>query len=453
MPRVSVPWGRDELGFSLPEHWAVAQVASPSLKPAPANWPRRLAVALTQPVAGEPLGRILAARTHARVALIVEDVTRHSPLPEILRVLMREVRHARIRDEQIEVVFATGMHAPMTRDQARQKLGPAMDGVRWRCNPWHDRTAYEYLGQADRVPVWLDRGVAQADVRILITSVSPHLQAGFGGGYKMYVPGCAPLETIRALHRLGLERTARQPAGPHAAGNAMRRAIDAAGKLVDSAGGRSFAVQYLLDEHDRPTSLAVGDVVPTHRMLRKQCSVACGVVTAETADVVITNAHPRDFDLWQCLKCIPNTHRAARPNGVIICLARCEAGLYGMRVPPWPLGPVWTRRLLRLFGPEAFSGLLMRLLPSLAGEAAFFVRLAARALCRNPILMVSPALHAAGAGFPGLHVLADPADAVAAADRLLPEGPRRVIIFPSGGVTFPIPTPTPAAKGRPGRQP
>ncbi len=452
MPKVSVPWGHDEFDISLPDHWTVEQVASPSLRPAPANWPRRLAVALSQPVAGEPLGRILAARQHGRVALIVEDVTRHSPIPEILQVVMREVRHARIGDDRVEVVFATGMHPPMTPEQARQKLGPEMDGVRRRSNPWQDRGAYEYLGQADRVPVWLDRGVVRADVRILIGSVSPHLQAGFGGGYKMYAPGCGHLETIRALHRLGPERRARQLVGLGAGENPMRAAIDAAGGMVDSAGGRTFAIQYLLDERDRPTSIAVGEVIPAHQMLLKQCSVACGIVTAGTADVLITNAHPRDFDLWQCFKCIPNTLWAARPNGVILCLARCEAGLYGMRVPPWPLSPAWTRRLLRLLGPETLTGLLTRLMPSLAGDAAFFVRLAAQTLCRNPILMVSPALHASGGSFPGLAVLASVADAVAAADRLLPERSRRVVVFPAGGVTFPIPAPHPTAKGRSSKQ-
>jgi len=444
MPKLSVPWGHDELEISLPESWTVEQVASASLKPAPADWPRRLARALSHPTAGEPLGKILAARRGGRVVFVVEDVTRHSPVAEVLEILMREARHARIADEQIEVVFATGMHPAMNADQAREKLGPAMDGIRWRSNAWDDRSGYVYLGQAGKVPVWIDRGLADADVRIMIASVSPHLQAGFGGGYKMYAPGCAHIETVRALHRLGLGRRARQLVGVDSARNPMRSAIDTAGGLVDARHGRSFAVQLLLDERDRPTSLAVGDVMPTHRMLVKQCSVACGIVTPGSADVLITNAHPRDFDLWQCFKCIPNTLWAARPNGVILCLGRCEAGFYGMPVPPWPLSPAWTRRLFRLLGPEALSSLLTRLVPSLAGDAAFFVRLATQTLCRNPVLMVSPALHASGGTFPGLEILPSVADAVALADRLLPAGSRRVVVFPAGGATFPIPAPAPA---------
>jgi len=439
MPDLSVPWGHEEFRFSLPEAWQVEQVASPSLRPAPGDWEDRLALALSQPVAGEPLARLLAARPHGRIVLVVEDLTRQTPLAGVLDVVMREMRHARIRDEQVEIVFATGMHPPVTPEQAREKLGPAVEGIRWRSNPWSDRSAHVSLGHVDKVPVLVDRAVASADLRVVISSVSPHLQAGFGGGYKMIFPGCSHLETIRALHRLGLGRSMRQLVGLPRSANAMRSAIDAAGEKLDAAGGKTFAVHFLLDEKDLPTSAAAGDVLPSHRMIRKQCSVACGIVTPAQADVLITNAHPRDFDLWQCFKSIPNTLWAARPNGVIICLARCEAGMYGMHVPHWPLGPTWTRRLFRMVGPEAISSLLGRLMPSLAGDAAFFVRLATQTLVRNPVLMVSPALHASGATFPGLRILASMDAAVAEAERLLPPGSRRVVVFPAGGTTFPIP--------------
>ena len=447
MPELSVPWGHDKLDVSLPSTWKVAQVASPALRRAASDWTQRLAMALTQPAAGLALGKLLAARRVGRVAVVVEDVTRHSPLPEILEVVMREVRHAGVSGDRIEIVFATGMHPPVTDEQAEQKLGPAVAGIRRRSNPWGDRSAYKYVGEACRIPVWVDRGVAEADVRILISSVSPHLQAGFGGGYKMLLPGCSSLATIRGLHRQGIGRRGGQLVGMSTRNNPMRVAIDAGGQLADEAGGKTFAVQYLLDESDRPASIAAGEVLPTHRMLAKQCAVSCGVVTPAPADVVITNAHPRDFDLWQCFKCIPNTMWAARPNGVIICLARCEAGLYGMKIPPWPLSPAWTRRLLRLVGPEALSSLLTRLSPGLGGDAGFFVRLGAQTLCRNPILMVSPALYASGGSFPGLKVLASLEQAVERADRILPDGPRRVIVFPAGGITFPIPGPPAVAAG------
>jgi nickel-dependent lactate racemase len=448
MPNVSVPWGRDELSFTLPDHWEIQQVARPSFPTSPEDWRDRLAVSLHHPGTGRSLDKLLTARRGGKIVLVVEDATRHSPLPEILEVVLREIRHARVDDSRLEVFFATGMHPPMTVEQARAKLGDELTGLAWRSNPWHDEKAYVRLGRTGGLDVAVDRRVAEADLRIIISSVAPHLQAGFGGGYKMLFPGAAHIETIRGLHRLGIERAPRQLVGLDAEHNPMRQAVDAAGEMVEAHGGKSYAVQYLLDEAGEPAFVATGEVLPTHRMVAKQCSVACGILTPGAADVLVVNSHPLDYDLWQCFKCIPNTRWAVRPNGVIICLARCEGLMRGMDVPKkWPLSPAWMRRIVRLLGADALASLITRSVPRLAGDAGFFVRLGLQTLHRNPLLMVSPALHEAGAKFPGIAVLGSVAEAVDLAEDLLRNGQRRVALFPAGGVTFPIP-PAPPPKRR-----
>ena len=444
MPDISVPWGGEELSIRLPQHWKIQQVAKPQLRPAPEDWADRLAVALSRPGTGLPLAKLLAARRTGRIELIVEDITRRSPLPAILAVVLREIRHAGIKDDQIELFFATGMHHPMTQQQVAERLGDVVGGITWRCNPWQNKSAYLGLGRIDKANVWIDRRVAEADLRIILSAVAPHLQAGFGGGYKMLLPGCAHLETIGALHRLGVSRRPRQLVGTEPWNNPMRRAIDAAGELIDKAHGTTFAVQYLLDEAHLPTFIAAGQPIPTHHMVAKQCAVACGIVIESPADVLIVNAHPLDFDLWQSFKCIANTRWAVRPGGLIICLARCQVGLGGMNVPRWPLSPRWTRRVLRWLGPEALGSMLMRLVPQLAGDAAFFVRMALQTLDRNPLLMASPTLYEAAGKFPGIELFREAQEAIEAADRLLGPAQQRVVVFPSGGTTFPVPRRAPA---------
>jgi len=444
MPDISVPWGGEELPIPLPGHWKIQQIAKPELRPAEENWTERLAVAISQPGTGLPLAKLLAARRSGRIELIVEDITRQSPLPAILDVVMREIRHAGIRDEQIEIFFATGMHHPITAERAAQKLGEAVKGISWRCNPWHNKSAYVSLGRIEKMEVWIDRRVAEADLRIVVSSVNPHLQAGFGGGYKMLFPGCAHLETIGALHRLGAHRSPRQLVGTEPESNPMRRAIDARGQLVDQAHGTTFTVQYLLDDAHLPTFIAAGQPIPTHRMVAKQCAVSCGIVIEGPADVLIVNAHPLDFDLWQSFKCIANTRWAVRPGGAIICLTRCEVGLGGMKVPRWPLGPRWTRRVLSWMGPEALSSLVTRLVPRLAGDAAFFVRMALQTLHRNPVFVASPALYQTAGKFPGIDLYGEAQEAIAAADRMLGQAQQRVIVFPSGGMSYPVPARAPA---------
>lgn len=100
-------------------------------------------------------------------------------------------------------------------------------------------------------------------------------------------------------------------------------------------------------------------------MLAKQCAAACGVVMDTTADVVIANAYPRDYDLWQSFKSIPNTAAAARPNGVIIVLAACPVG---SNMPPisWPLSPNWTRKLIKTFGAGNLISLANRFVKTIS---------------------------------------------------------------------------------------
>ncbi len=438
MPDVSVPWGSDELKFSLPEQWELQQIASPQLCPAPADWGQRLAIALNQPTEGLPLQQELIRCRNGRIVLIVEDITRHSPLPQILQIVLREIDHAGISRDQIEIVFAAGMHVPMTDQQVAEKLGDSAQGISWRANPWTEPKKYTTIGKVGKLQVAIDSLVASADLRIIISSVSPHLQAGFGGGYKMLIPGCASLETIRYLHRLALGPKARQLVGTSPDKNEMRATIEKAGRLIDNNYGTSFAVQYLLDDKDLPTNIAVGEPGIVQQMLTKQCSVACGVITSTPADVVIANAHPRDYDLWQSFKAIANTCWSARPNGVIICTTMCQSGTEGMTIPPWPISPIWTRRLVRLLGAEALSSTLSRFVPSLAGDAAFFVRMGLQVLHRCHLFIVSPAVAAMGKPFPGLRVFATTDEAIAAAQEILGPGRQRVIVFPAGGTTFPV---------------
>ncbi len=449
MSNVTVPWSGEELDIALPDGWKLQQVARPNLRAASDDWPERLAQALNQPDTSLPLSQLIALRPNGRIAIIVEDITRHSPLPQILSVVMRELRHARVRDEQVEIVFANGMHSPMTAEQVADKLGEEFKNIAWRANPWHDTNQYEHVGSIGNVDYLIDRGVIQADLRILISTVCPHLQAGYDGGYRMLVPGCSHVDTIRAIQSIGIGRRDRQLVGLSAERNPMRRAIDAVGPMLNTMGRRTFAIQYLLDDNHQPMNIVAGDPIATQRMLSKQCSISSGIKTQlPLADVLITNAYPRDYTLWQTFKAIANTRWAVRPGGVIICLSRCNEQTINMPSARWPINPKWTRRLVKWVGPDTLASVSKRIMPQMSDDSAFFVKMGLRVLRRNPAFLVSQAMYEAGVKFPGLNIFGDLESALAAAgDRLTFTAPN-VTLFTAGGTTFPVPAENPI-----GRQP
>ncbi len=439
---IKVPWGDGELAFAIPDDWTLLQMAEPEHKVASADWPDRLANSLDKPVAGESLAKLLAdvAAAGGKVCVVVEDITRHSPLPEILPLLLREFKYSGITDSQVVFMMAGGMHPAISRRQMAEKLGgEILERFDVRFNPWHDESQYVCVGTINGKDVRIARDVAMSDLRIVVSSVSAHLQAGFGGGYKMFYPGCSEIWSIRALHKTGVNRYGiRQMVGTVPPRNKMRQVIDAAGRLTDAYHGRTFMVQYLLDDNDLPSAIACGDPLPVHEMLTKQSAVSCGVVCGTQADILITNSHPRDHDLWQCFKAIPNTCWAARPGGVVICLARCPEGLNEMKTLNWPLSPLWTRRIIRWIGAGNIAQMVDRMVTRIAGDSSWFLRLATQILQRNPIYMVSPSLMERSEGFPGIALFGTVEEALDSARRLLGGGPQRVAVYPWGGASYPI---------------
>jgi len=334
------------------------------------------------------------------------------------------------------------MHRPATRAEIERKVGERAFG-RMPCtnHDAFDASLHVELGRTARgTRIALHHEVARADVRVLVGCVEPHVQAGFGGGYKNLCPGVAAADAIGHNHCLG--------AGPHDLGRIggapeaipMRQDLEEFGRRLP---GTTFAVNVVLDARQRVVKLAAGDADRVHRACIEAARTLYGVEVSEPADVVITGSHPLDLNVRQGVKSIVNVLGAARPGGVIVSLNRCELGLDDLPLPRLPLPPDWlVRRFLKLVRPEGIDFLLGRLPRSLPPENRFFVHFALQALARNRIVVYSPNLarDLAGVRLPVL-VSADLDQVLAEAVRLAPARRRaRCLVFPSGGVSYPIVT-------------
>ena len=182
----------------------------------------------------------------ARVAIVVDDPSRWTPVREALPIVLRRLHAAGVGREDVTISVGVGRHHAVDAEAMRRRLGDSIAaGYRCYSPPVDDLSAYVDLGSTPQgVPVRVFRPVAEADLRILIGSVLPHLQAGFGGGYKLIFPGTSHRTTLGALHRQGLAGGS-DPAGllgSHAAGNPMRQAIHAAAERL----GPCWSISHLV---------------------------------------------------------------------------------------------------------------------------------------------------------------------------------------------------------------
>src|SRR3954447_13671919 len=316
---INLAYGSTGLRVHLPSS---ATVITPRPRHAAPDPMATLRQAIARPVAGPPLRDI--ARPGQRVAISVCDVTRPQPRELMLLALM-EALDGLIRPEDVVVLIATGTHRASTREERRAMLGDEVLAT-WRVidHDARDRSSLVDLGMVGDVPVLLNREWVEADLRITTGFVEPHFFAGFSGGPKMVAPGLAGLDTTLELHN------ARRIGDPRATwgiteGNPVHDAV----RAIAAATGVGFALDVLLDEHQRITRAFGGEILAMHREACEAARREAMHAVDRPFDVVVTSnsGYPLDQNLYQAVKGMSAAAEVVRPGGTIVCAAECRDGL------------------------------------------------------------------------------------------------------------------------------
>jgi hypothetical protein len=283
--------------------------------------------------------------------------------------------------------------------------------------------------------------VATADLRILIGSVLPHLQAGFGGGYKLIFPGSSHRTTLGALHRLGLESRS-EPAGllgVDAADNPMRRAIHAAAQCL----GPCWSISHLVGGSGQVLRVHAGDPRAVQDRLATEARRRFQAPATDPADLIVVGNHPWPGDPMQSFKALLHHRAACRPGGVMVGLFWTD--------PDQIDGSFPMAALRGIAATGAFGGWAIRRLVPLAhraaaavrSPAAFMMRWARELVVDRTVLVYAPAL------FDRIGPRLGPVRLFAETDALwqaagksglwsLDRGARRLRmrVFPHGGLTY-----------------
>ncbi len=109
--KVTLPYGSQELTFTVPRR-SLLGVFSPNESLPVADPAAEIRRALREPFGSRPLAE--DARGAKRVVIAADDLTRQTPNPLILPILLDELNRAGVADAQISVLIALGTHRPMT---------------------------------------------------------------------------------------------------------------------------------------------------------------------------------------------------------------------------------------------------------------------------------------------------------------------------------------------------
>lgn len=283
---------------------------------------------LDAPIESETLeDRVSTGET---VLIVVPDATRETGSGQIVNLVVRRLIANGTEPGNITIIFATGIHRPVTQEEKERLLTPFI-AQRIKTIDHNARELMQNVRvaeHADGYPIELNRALLEHDQVVLVGGISFHYFAGFTGGRKLICPGCASARTISATHRLAfdfdkLDRQDGVGAGLLDENPVHEAFVDAAGRVKNV-----FCVSTIVDAQGEITDVYCGDLVSSHRAACDAFAADNTVAIKEKRDLVIASCggSPFDVNLIQAHKALETASKACSDGGMIVLLAECGEG-------------------------------------------------------------------------------------------------------------------------------
>jgi nickel-dependent lactate racemase len=327
MTEIELAYGQGSVAFAYDEQ-RYSVLAQPLADEPPLS-DAAIGAALDAPIASPPLEEILSSGES--VLLVVSDATRATASAQIVNLLVRRLIQLGIAPDDIAIIFAAGIHRPVTQKEKIELLTPfIVQRIKTIDHNANDRATLLRLGEtACGKPIELNRALKEFSHVIVTGAVGFHYFAGFSGGRKSICPGLASADTIAATHMLALDfEHGGRRAGVGTGlldGNAVHEECERIAALINP----SFSINTIVDEKGRAVRLYGGHWRAAHRQACGDYSDNHTIMIASKRDVVIASCggSPWDINLVQAHKAMDMAAQACNQGGTIVLLAECGDGL------------------------------------------------------------------------------------------------------------------------------
>ena len=288
-----------------------------------------LGALIDDPIDSQPLEEIISPGES--VLVVVSDATRATGSAQVVHLLVRRLVALGVAPHDLRVIFATGIHRAVTREERAELLSPfIVQRVRVLAHDAADESKHVNLGETERgTPIELDRALLEHSHVVLTGGVGFHYFAGFTGGRKSVCPGLASRRTIEATHlqALDFERGGRR-AGV-GAGRLDGNAVHEECERIAAEAAPSFLINTVTDARGRVVRLYAGDWRAAHRLACAEYadSHTIGIEGRRPLVVASAGGAPSDLNLIQAHKALEMASYACEEGGDIVLLAECADGL------------------------------------------------------------------------------------------------------------------------------
>ena len=277
--------------------------------------------ALQKPIGSQSLLDRISPAT--KICIAFTDLTRATPNDRIIPWLLE---HLGGPNDNITLLNQLGTHRPNTREELETMLTPEVVANYRVLNhePENPKALVQVGTTADGTPALLNRHIVEADLRIITGFIEPHFFAGFSGGVKGIMPGCAGLETVMSNHG------AKNIGDPQATfgvtvGNPLWEEL----RDIALKTGPSFLLNVTLNEQRDITNVFAGDIIEAHKTGCVFVKKSAMQPVEQPFDIVVTtnSGYPLDLNLYQGVKGMSAGARVLKEGGTLILAAECREGV------------------------------------------------------------------------------------------------------------------------------
>lgn len=279
---------------------------------------------MANPTGTEPIRELATGKKSA--CILICDITRPVPNEVILTELLPELEAAGIPREEILILIATGLHRPNEGEELVELVGQEI-ADNYCCENHFGKNLDEhtYLGESPNgVPAWIDTRYVEADFKITIGLIEPHLMAGYSGGRKLICPGIAALETVKVWHSPRFIEHPKADCG-FLEGNPVHFENTAIAKMA----GCDFIINVTLDEQRHVTKVVGGDMEEAFLEGVRFVEQFVKAEVTQECDIALTSSagYPLDSTFYQSIKGLTGVLPIVKEGGTIIIAARIDEGI------------------------------------------------------------------------------------------------------------------------------
>ncbi len=251
--------------------------------------------------------------------IVVNDHFRPTPTAHVLDVL-----EPHLDLDRTTFLVATALHSAPNERELSKIFGGRLDRIKDRVhvhNAFADDQLYEFGSGKSKVR--LNKLLNQHQRILTIGSVEPHYFAGFTGGRKIFLPGCASFADTRANHARAVSDES-QPLATK--GNPVWEDIQARTECLLEKD--QFSIQVVASHQGTVLCAACGRWDEAFASASRFLSDNFAHRVDERYDIVVSVVYPPlDRNLYQLQKSYENVADVVRDGGTVLLISCCGDGI------------------------------------------------------------------------------------------------------------------------------